>query len=279
MGRKHRNASPREIPSASIRGVRVKFNRAPSLSLDTRGMEPWQHAVGLSAALWCRTRYSVSLSVTDDPYGVWQACRFYVRGSDGIKPDFSDSVIERINSELREGVLQIAYARGFSQQMAEAAVREIGPVPYVPCVFWSLVWQMVGSFSQIRQEMIANLGSVKPVWIVEHRLQRLYRRDLPDRFVLVERGLYVPESCDLPVIYVDASTDPHRFVALASSNRCAGVISVFRNGVVLAWASHDRCYQAVTEKTPLKERLMHPRLQVSISSDGKVNIPPEIASC
>lgn len=277
MGRKNRNASPRETSVPSIRGVRVKFNRLPSLSLDTSGLEPWQHAISLSAALWCRTRYSVSLSVTDDPYGVWQACRFYVRGDSGIKPDFTDAVIGRVTSELREGVLQIAYSRGFSQEMAESAIKEIGPVPHVLCALWALIGQLVGSFTQIRQEMVVNLGSVRPVWLVEHRLQRLYRRDLPQRFVLVENGLSASDDSDIPVIYADAASDPHRFVALATSNQCAGVISVSRNGVVLAWASHDRCYQVVSDDTPVKDLLMHRGLQVSFSSDGKVSIPPEIA--
>lgn len=273
MGRKNKNASPRESAALNVRGVRVRFNRLPSVSLDTAGMAPWQHAVAISAALWCRARYSTSISVTDDPYGVWRACRFIVRGDEGIRPDFTHGVVPRIVSEMREAVREIAHARGFSEEMIRSAVSEVGPIPFVLASLWALVGQIVGSFNQIRQEMLLQIGSIRPVWMVDYKTQHLHQRDLHAPFVLVEQGL-TPVGDTGSILFADPGVDPHRFAALAGSRHCVGVVAFSRNGLVLGWASNQRCYQVVSDQTALVERLMHESLQIPLSSDGSVTIPP-----
>ena len=263
MGRKHRNASSRDVPKLSVRGVRVQYSRLPSVVLDMRGMGLWHHAMALSAALWCRDRHSSSVGVNSDPYGIWQACRFIVTSSGTkIRPAYDDSVVSAVTSAARQTARIIALSRGLTDEMASQAVREVGLVPLPLAFFWHVVAGVVGSLDEVREQVLLNTGEVRPVWMTPYKIEHQVRSSLPRGYVVVESG--VPEELarrlNTHVVTMSVSK-PHEFVA-ACGGRCEAVIAHSLDGVVLGFSANDRCYQVVTPDTPKTHVLMASHLQI-----------------
>ncbi|GIV21965.1 MAG: hypothetical protein KatS3mg023_3716 [Armatimonadota bacterium] len=276
MGRKHRNASDRDHSKLSLRGVKTRYNRMPDVALDTSGLAPWQHAVALAAAIRCRHRYSRSVAVSDDPYGVWQSCLFVVSVKNSpIKLDFSDGVVNRVLSGLREGAAMIGRERGLSDGMIRQMQLEINSVPYVLACYWRTVELIVGSASAILRDMVLYTGDARPTWLVPHKVMRSLRDGLPEEYVLVEQGIEqsLVDTIDLPVVRCSAGS-PHQFVCMASARGCRAVVARSRDGLVLGWAANDRCFQVVYPGTAGMDILMHELLQVKIGTDGTLGLPP-----
>ena len=277
MGRKHKNASVREHGKLSLRGVQVKYQRLPTVALDVEGLQPWQHAIALAAAMWGRSRFQANVGVNSDRYGVWQSCRFVVTSAVRlVKLDFSDRVVSSVLSEMREEVRHQVLRRGLSAEMADRASKELHTVPYVLCCFWSAVMSVVGSALPIRYHMLMETSAIRPVWLVPHKVLKSERAELPDGFLLVDRGLHC--RSDLPLVQADPAHDPHRYVALASDKRCLAVVAHSLNGVVLGWSAHDRCYQVVRPDTLAVDRLMHQQLQLMPDEKGVVHLTSDVLS-
>lgn len=279
MGRKHKNASVRERPKLNVRGVTVKYQRLPNTVLDTSRFEIWQHAIGVGAALWCRSNRSLNVGVNHDPYGVWQACRFVLNGT--TKPtavDLSEEASYRVFRSIQDAWRLNARRRGFTEEMVDRTIRDLGVVPYAICCTWAIVIAIVGSPLAVEKELVFHLGDIRPVWLVSHRMARQYTSDLPQEFVLVDSGIQLTDP-GVPVISVDASVDPHRYVSLASRPGCAAVVARNLNGLILGLAASDRVYQVVREgETRRMDILLPPPRLLQLSSDGSVSLSLPVAS-
>jgi hypothetical protein len=278
MGRKHKNASQRDHSKLSVRGVKVQYNRMPSIVLDMQDLGVWQHSVAISAALWCRDRYSSSVGVNVDPYGVWQACRFIVTSSGSrVRPCFDESVIPTITSAAKQSVQELGQMRGFSDEMIRQSVKEVTPIPLLLASFWHTVSLIVGSLDRLGSSILLRSGEFRPVWLVPHRIEHQVRANLPDFFLLVEQSapdvvLKAMKPLDIALILYSASSQPHEFVAAARATGCIGVIAHSLDGVTLGYSANDRCYQVVNEGTEETLVLMAPHLRVRVQ-DGQAVLP------
>jgi len=277
MGRKHRNASQREHTKLSVRGVKVQYSRIPSIVLDMQGFGIWEHAVALGASLWCRDRYSSSVGVNFDPYGIWQACRFIVTSAGNwVRPRFDEEISGIVTSAVRDAVRSIGRKRGFSDEMINRSVREVTMMPLPVASFWHTVSLISGSLDRVAQAIVMFSNDFRPVWLVPYRIEHQVRTGLPPVFLLMENGVHDAvitsmKRMSVPVVFMDSST-PHEFVAAARASGCLGVVSHTLDGLSLGYSATDRCYQVVTEGMDPSLVLMAPHLRI-VLSEGQVQLP------
>lgn len=235
-------------------GVKVGQVRKPSVFLATEDLAPWEHAMALGAALWCRGNVYPTVGVTHDPYGIWGACRFLVSpiGRNTLSLRTELDPVAMISSAIRHETVQVLRMRGYTQEAARQLAMDVPPLPAAVAFYWHVASLIAGSQREMIALLLSKRVDARGAWMVPARIESQVSREMRNPYILLESGLpdeVYRTALESPYEVVVQDFDPHWWAGKVAGTRCVACVARSHDAAVLAWSLGARLLQWVDDST------------------------------